>query len=206
MWDIPPPDPGIEIVVASRGMSKGVAQTDGVQLLPKAFLQLGPVQIGGQWKNLTSPVADGEAAAFVNFAPKIGAYQVTFGMAYKFQTDVEGETDDDSFEFSSAISRKFGKTGVKLLAVYSPDDLGGAEGSLYLEGGPSFDIDETTRLSANIGHRRRELGSNYTSFNVGVSKTIFKQMTIDLRYYDTSQNELGTFYHGRVVVSARLGM
>ena len=33
MFDLPPPDPGIEFVVASRGMSKGIAQTDGPQAL-----------------------------------------------------------------------------------------------------------------------------------------------------------------------------
>ncbi len=35
MFDLPPPEPGIEIVVASRGMSKGVAQTEGPQLVVK---------------------------------------------------------------------------------------------------------------------------------------------------------------------------
>lgn len=206
MWDLPPPDPGFEIVVASRGMSKGIAQTDGVQVIPKAFLQLGPVQVGGQWKNVSSPVADGEAAAFVNYAPKLGAFQLTLGAAYKFQTNVTGNPDDDSFEFTGAVSRKFGKVGLRAGAVYSPDDLGGARRSLYLEGGPSLDIRKTTRLSANIGRRSRRGGADYTSFNVGFSETLVKKLTVDLRYYDTAQSELGEVYRGRVVVSARLGL
>jgi len=206
MWDLPPPDPGIEIVVASRGMSKGVAQTEGAQLIVKPFVELGPVQVGGQWKNVSSPVADGEAAAFVNYTPKIGAYQLTLGAAYKFQTNVKGDTDDDSFEFTGNVSRKFGKIGLKAGAVYSPDDLGGSRRSLYLEGGPSYDIDKTTRLSANIGRRSRVGSPDYTSFNAGIAKTFFGKLTVDARYYDTAQSDLGEVYHGRFVISGKLGL
>jgi hypothetical protein len=204
MWDLPPSDPGFEIVVSSRGMSKGLAQTDGVQVIPKAYLQVGDVQVGGQWKNVTSPVADGEAAAFVTYAPKVGPYQLSIGGAYKFQTDVKGATDDDSWEFTGSASRKLGKLTLKASAVYSPDDLGASRRSLYLEGGPSFEIDGTTRISANIGRRSREAGVDYTSFNAGISKTLFKRATFDLRYYDTAQSYLGEIYHGRLVLSGKL--
>jgi uncharacterized protein (TIGR02001 family) len=187
-------------------MSKGIAQTQGPQVIPKAFLQLGPIQLGGQWKNVSSPAADGEAAAFVNYAPKLGPYQLTFGAAYKLQTDVKGRPDRDSFEFTSAASRKFGKIGVRIGAIYSPDDLGSTRRSLYLEGGPTFDIDKSTKLSANVGRRDRQGSPDYTAFNAGVSKTLFNKLTLDLRYYDTAQSDLGEAYHGRVVVSARLGL
>ena len=206
MWDLPPPDPAFEISVASRGMSKGIAQTDGVQLIPKAFLQVGRAQIGGQWKNVASPVADGEGAVFFNYASKLGPFQLTVGAAYKFQTDVKRRTDDDSWEFTAAATRKFGKVGLKVSAIYSPDDLGGARRSIYLEGGPSFDIDGTTRISANIGRRDRVAGVDYTSFNLGLSKTLFRKVTMDLRYYDTAQSHLGEIYHGRVVLSGRLAL
>lgn len=206
MWDLPPPDPGIEIVVASRGMSKGIAQTDGPQFVGKAFVNFGSLQVGGQWKNVTSPGAEGEGAVFANYSPKVGAYQLTLGAAYKFQTNVHGEQDDESFEFTSSASRKFGKVALKFGAVYSPDDLGAARRSLYLEGGPSLDLDATTRLSANVGRRSRVAGTDYTSFNAGISKTLFKKLTVDLRYFDTAQSELGETYRGRLVVSGKLAL
>jgi hypothetical protein len=204
MLDLPPPDPGIEIVVSSRGMSKGIAQTDGVQIIPKAFVQFGPVQAGGQWKNVSSPVADGEAAVFVNYTPRVGPWQLTFGAAYKFQTNVKEPTDDDSFEFTVGASRKFGKISIKSTAIYSPDDLGTAKQSLYLEGGPAYDFDKSTKVSANIGRRARERGQDYTSFNAGISRTFFNKLLVDLRYYDTNRGELGEIYDNRVVLSGRL--
>ena len=124
MFDLPPPNPGFEIVLASRGMSKGIAQTEGPQFVPKAFVQLGSVQLGGQWKNVTSTAAEGEAAAFATVAKRVAGFQVTVGAAYKFQTGVHGDPDSDSFEFAGTVNRRFGKLGARGSVIYSPDDLG----------------------------------------------------------------------------------
>jgi hypothetical protein len=204
MMDLPPPDPGIEIIAASRGMSKGIAQTEGPQMVAKPFVQMGPVQLGGQWKNISSAVAGGEAALFANASPKLGKFQLNLGAAYKFQTGVNGPTDDKSWEFTGNISRKFGKLILRVGAIYSPDDLGGAERSLYLEGGPTYELSKTTRISANIGHRDRVNGDDYTSFNAGVAHTLFKSMTLDARFYGTNRSNLGEFFEDRLVISARL--
>ena len=206
MWDLPPPDPGFEIVVASRGMSKGIAQTEAEQFIPRAFVQFGKLQVGAQWKNVTSDVAGGEGAVFANYATRLGSVQLTMGAAYKFQTVVVGDPDDTSFEFTTAASRKFGKVSIRGSVVYSPDDLGTARRSFYFEGGPTFEIDKTTRASANLGRRQRVDGVDYTSWNAGVSKTLFGKVTLDARYYDTAQGELGEIYDDRVVLSARLAL
>ena len=204
MWDLPPPDPGIEVVVASRGMSKGVAQTEGPQVIVRPFVQTGPVQLGGQWKNISSAVAGGEAALFANVAPKVSGFQLNLGVAFKMQTGVQAPTDDKSWEFTGNVTRKFGKLSLRLAAVYSPDDLGGARRSLFVEGGPTLEIGKTTRLSAAIGRRDRVNGDDYTAFNAGVSKTLFKGVTLDARFYGTNRSDLGEFLEDRLVVSARM--
>ena len=204
MFDLPPPDPGIEILIASRGMSKGIAQTEGPQFIPKALVQLGDVQIGGQWKNVTSPVAEGEAAAFANATRKLGGFQVIAGLAYKFQTSVRGPTDSDAFEVSGAINRKFGRVGARVSLVYSPNDFGTTRSSVYVEGGPTLDIGKAVKFSANLGRREREGSPDYSSFNAGVSATPIKNFTLDARYFDTAQGGLGEAYRGRLVVSGRL--
>ena len=153
MFDLPPPDPGIEVSIASRGMSKGIAQSDGVQVVPKAFIQLGSVQLGGQWKNVTSAVAEGEGAAFVNWQGKWGAVQFGIGATFKFQTSVTEPTDDKALELNGSVSAKWGKAGARVSAVYSPDDFGTTGQSVYVEGGPSYDLTKTLRISANVGRR-----------------------------------------------------
>ena len=43
----PPPDPGIEIVLATKGMSKGLSQTDDAQLVVRGELAFGSFFLGG---------------------------------------------------------------------------------------------------------------------------------------------------------------
>ncbi len=205
MIDLPPLDPGIEVVVASRGMSKGIAQTEGPQIVIKPTLKMGIVQAGAQWKNVTSTVAGGEGAVFVGLHPELAGFQLTLQVSHKYQTAVREPTDDHSWEFTAGIARKFGRLSLKGSVVHSPDDLGGAERSTYFEGGPTFDLSKQFKLSANLGHRHRIDGPDYTSWNAGVSTTIVPKVTLDLRWYDTNRHELGENFDGRAVVSARMG-
>lgn len=205
MFDLPPPDPAIEISVASRGISKGLAQTEGPQLVARAFLAIGDVQLGGQWKNVTSSVAEGEGAAFMSWQRKFGKVQASLGAILKFQTQVDEPTDDKALELTGSLAPKWGRLGLRVGAVYSPDDLGPTGRSLYVEGGPSYDLAKTVRLSANIGRRQRAGSPDYTSFNAGLTKTVGK-LTLDARYFDTAQGELGEQYGRRIVVSGRLSL
>jgi hypothetical protein len=199
-----PIDPGIELVVSSHGMSKGIEQVDGPQFIPRAYVQVGDLQVGGQWKNVTSKSANGEASVFGNLTHKFGSLQLSAGLNYKVQTAAERGTDSHSLELNAGATQKIGKLTLKLSAIYSPNDLGGARRSLYVEGGPSFDLTKTLRLSANIGHRYRENGSDYTSMNVGAAKTLFRAFSLDLRYYRTNRSELGPVYGDRLVLAGRL--
>ena len=205
MFGLPPPDPAFEFSVASIGMSKGIAQTaNEPQAIIKASGKAGALELGGQWKNVTSTVAKGEAAAFVNANHAFGKLRLNGGMAYKLQTGVTGNPDSDSFEFTAGANLSLGKLALRTTAIYSPDDLGAAKKSLYVEGGPALEVTKTLRASANVGRRERDGAPDYTSFNVGLTKTIAKAIAVDARYYDTAQSGLGPQFKPRVVVSARV--
>lgn len=204
MFDIPPPNPGFEFFLASHGMSKGLGQTDGPQAIPKAWLEFGDVQVGGQWKNVTNSAAKGEAGAFVNGSRKLGPWQLTAGVSYKFQTGVTGDPDSRAWEFSSGATRKIGTVALRATAVFSPDDLGSTGRSLYVEGGPTFDLGKSLKLSANVGHRSREGGPDYTSYNVGLSQTLWDRLVLDMRYYDNNRGTIDDTYRSRIVFSGRM--
>ena len=203
MFALPPADPGFEISLASHGMSKGIEQVDGPQVILKPYLQVGDFQVGGQWKNITSATANGEASAFVNFSRKLGPTVLTLGAAFKAQTAAARGTDPNSLEFTAGLTRKIRRVSLKFSAIYSPDDAGGTKRSLYVEGGPSFDLTKTLRLSANIGHRSRQNNADYTSMNIGATQSLFRLLSVDLRYYRTNRSGLGDVYHDRLVASAR---
>ena len=61
------------------------------------------------------------------------------------------------------------------------------------------------KLSANLGRRERVGSPDYTSFNAGASIAPVRNLTIEARYYDTAQSELGEPFRHRFVASLRLG-
>ena len=187
MWALPPVDPGFEISVATQGMSKGLLQSNGPQVVSRGTLKSGPFQLGGQWKNISTNSAKGEASAIAGWSGKAGSFDVGASAAYKVLTSASGSGNRRSVELSANASRKMGRVSLKGSAVFSPDDLGSTRQSLYIEGGPSFDLPAEFKLSANIGHRWRQRSPNYTSFNIGVSRAVLKVLTADVRLSSTSR-------------------
>jgi hypothetical protein len=106
-------------------------------------------------------------------------------------------------ELSAGASRKFGPVSLQANAIYSPDDLGSARRSLFVEAGPALQLGSGWTASAALGHRSRRQGLDYTAFNAGVTKSI-RWLQLDLRYYDTDRSEAGSPYRARIVGSARV--
>jgi uncharacterized protein (TIGR02001 family) len=206
MWALPPADPGFEISVATQGMSKGLLQSNGPQLVVRPNLELGSFQLGAQWKNISTNSAKGEASAIAGWNGKAGSLELGASIAYKALTSASGSGNRRSVEVSGNVSRKLGRVSLKGSAVYSPNDLGSTRQSLYAEVGPSIDLPEGFKLSANVGHRWRQRSPNYTSFNIGVSRPVLKALTADVRLYDTNRGELGRTYDRRVVGSLKLAL
>ncbi|MEO7602796.1 MAG: hypothetical protein ABIS39_05970 [Sphingomicrobium sp.] len=65
---LPPVVPAFELTLANQGMSKCVLQSDGAQFIPSASLKLHKIQIGGQWKNISTNSAKGESSIFGGWA------------------------------------------------------------------------------------------------------------------------------------------
>jgi hypothetical protein len=202
--DLPPPDPSLEISVASRGYSKGLAQTEGAQLLARGEVAFGRVSLGAYWKNITSSSADGEAGVQIGVRGPVAGFDLTGSVTYKHYTGIEAPTDEDTFEFVASASRRIGAVTPRVSATFSFDDLGGTRESLYLEGGLGYRVAPGATISANVGRRERSNGTDYTTFNAGISYQIVRQVTVEARYYDTAESALGDVYEGRAVGVVRV--
>ena len=203
MFSFPSPDPGIEISAASQGMSKGLRQTDGIQIVARPELAIGPLFVGGGYKNVTSPTADGEASLVAGLRGRVRGFDLVLSAAYKWNTGARAQADRDSIEFTFTASRRFGRVTPRIAIIYSPDDLGGTRASLYAEAGASLSLFHSASVSANVARRSRDGNPDYTAFNAGASYAITHSLTADLRYYDTAQSRLGPIYRPRLVASLR---
>jgi hypothetical protein len=204
MFSPPSPDPGIEISAFSQGMSKGLRQTDGVQILIRPEVAIGPLFVATYYKNVSSQTASGEAAALIGLRGRAAGFDLAVSAAYKRNTDSQTQADRDCIEFTASASRRFGRVTPRISLIYSPDDLGGTGASLYAEAGATFRLFAGASASANISRRERDNGDDYTAFNAGASYAITRNLTADLRYYDTARSRLGVIYEPRLVASARV--
>ncbi len=203
MIDLPTPVPHIEFILASTGISKGLQQTEGPQLVVRPEIEWGPVTLLGYWKNVDSPTANGEAGASLQVEQTLAGFEVTAAAAFKRSTGAPPSVDREALELIATVGRGLGPVRARASLVYSPDDLGSTGRSFYWEGGLTYTLREGTRLSASLGRRERDRSPDYTSFNVGLTQTLWRGISADVRYYDTAQSELGEVYEGRFVASLR---
>ena len=204
MIELPPPDPAIEIHLASRGYSKGLAQTDGAQLLIRGELESGPLFAQAQWKNIDTSNAGGEAIVLVGLRGRVGGFELRATAGYKFLTGVRGRVDEEALEATVQISRAFGRLTPRLQFTWSPDDTGGTRQTLYAEAGASFRLTRGTSLTAYAGRRERSGGDDYTTFGAGIAQKIGSHVTAELIWHDTMQSARGDAYESRAVASLRV--
>jgi hypothetical protein len=203
MIDLPPPEPAIEIVVASRGYSKGIAQTNGPQLVVRPELELGPVLLSGYAKNITSPTAEGEAGVSAGYRFEARGFNVVGTVALKRLLDADGGVDATALELIAGLSRKAGAFTGRLNYTFSPDDLGGTRRSHYVEGSGTYGLGRGFSAVGALGLRRRVGSPDYVSYNGGVGYKLSSRFTADLRWFGNDRGELGGFFKERLVGTLR---
>ena len=204
MFDLPPPDPVIEFVLASRGYSKGLAQTDGAQALIRGEVEWGALFAAAQWKNVNSSGANGEAQVQIGAGGEFGGFALEAAIGYKRLTGLPSSADEDAVEFTGSASRAFGPFEPRIALTFSFDDPGDTRESLYAEASAALQVSPQTRLSAHVGRRERGGGDDYTAFGAGIAQQIGEHVTAELRYHDTAQSARGDAHEARAVASLRL--
>ena len=204
MIDLPPPDPSLQVVLASEGMSKGLKQTDGPQLLVRGGVAFGPVAVEAYGKNVLSGSDDGiEAGLSLVLSRDVAGFSLSARAGRKALVGIDGPVDDDAFEFQLGVSRRLGPVRASATVTYSPDDVGSTGETAYYEAGLSWQIRPRTRLSAGVGRRERDGGPDYTSFNAGITQQLLPHVEADVHYYSTDREALGAAFHGRLIASLR---
>ena len=184
-------------------MSKGVSQTDGLQVVARGELAFGKLYVGALAKNLTSPSTEGELQLSAGARFKVRRAEIAVSVAYKKWLDTRGNPDDEAAELSVSASQAVGKVTPRFQLIYSPDDLGSTRHSIYGEAGIGWKPLSGLTISANVGRRSRGNGIEYTSANVGAAYALTRNVTAELRLYDTNKSDADDPYKRRVVGALR---
>lgn len=186
-------------------MSKGVAQTDGPQLLVRGELAFTDFYLGAHAKNVTSSTEDGEVAALVGIRKHLAGLDFSASAAWKRAIDAAPGSDANSLEVSGSVARSMGRLTPRLSIVWSPDDLGTTGRTIFAEAGASYVLGKAVVASAAVGRRHRTGGLDYTAWNAGLSWAPYKRFTVDVRYYDTdAMADPDQPYRARIVAAGRL--
>lgn len=203
--DLPPVSPTVEVSVANQGVSKGVLEESGVQVVGGIRFDLGKhMYVIVQGKNVDTEGAGAELKGGIGAKTVVHGVELKGEVAHKHLTDAPAGVDADAFEFTAGAKTNVGPVVVGATAVYSPNDFGATKDSLYLEGTAAVEVAKGTTISGGVGRRNRDGAKDYTAFNAGVTQELAKGVEVDVRYYDTAQNEYGRTFKDRVVAALRL--
>lgn len=202
-FDVPPPVPALEVSIASRGYSKGVAQTDGPQVVVRPEVTFGGLRIAAYGKNVTSSQFDGEIGVSIGYKRVFGKTELAGSATVKRLVDAGPCADTSALELNVTVARSRGAFKPKVSLTYSPDDLAATGRSAFWEAGSTYQLDKNFSLQAGIGIRSRTGGANYTSFTAAATRSIGRRFTIEVRLYDTNRDAIGDYYRRRAIVSLR---
>lgn len=204
MFDLPPPDPSLQIELASTGISKGLAQTDGPQLEATGALGFGDFSIESYVKNVGTSGDDGaEIGLFLGAETENGGFDLSLEAGVKTLVSI-ASSDRSAIELRAEAGRSTGPFAGRATIIFSPDDTGGTREALFAEFGIGWRVAPATRVSAAVGLREREGSPDYTAFNAGVSHALADRLQVDVRYFDTAESALGEVFRDRLVASLRL--
>lgn len=196
------PTPTVEINVANQGMSKGLLNEEGVQVIGNVRFDLSHhLYARGQFKNVDN--GSNEAQAAVGAHTSVAGFELTGEAAYKRLMDAPVGYDNEALELTATVAHKVGPATLAISAVASPNDFGLVGRSLYVEANASLPVRKGTSLSGGVGHRSRDNATDYTSFNAGVTQTLSKNIAVDVRYYDTAENSYGRAFRNRVIAALK---
>jgi uncharacterized protein (TIGR02001 family) len=202
-FDLPPVQPTVEVVVASDSIERGVSQSNGdASYGARIQLDSGRYFVGANASTVKLGTgADIEAEAFVGANAEIAGVKLNTSLVYVNYVGTVNGVDQDMVELRNVATRDFGRVGTSFRVDYTPNDYGVGKAATFVEAGASYPVTAGATVSAAVGRNLTSLG-DYTTFNVGVTQKLILGTSVDVRYYNNSNERLlGRAGDDRAVVS-----
>lgn len=206
----------VNIGAASDYVFRGVSQTDeDAQIFGGADLTTG-IFYAGVWASNVDFLdgTDAEVDLYAGVRPQLGPATLDFGVIYYGYVNAPGGADYDYWEFKAAASVPAGPATLGAAIYYSPDFTSNfTDEGTYIEVNGAVPLMEKLTLSGALGHQDIEVDNalliddiDYTTWNVGLGYAITDNVGVDLRYWDTDDDDdfFGDIADERVVLSLKV--
>lgn len=198
-------DPEFEgqVGVASEYVGKGLGKSNGEVAWSGQF----EVSEGDFHASVFASTAelsqgsDSEIITTVGWAPEVAGFQLDLAVLNRDLPGTKAGVDSNYWEYQADISRSVGPVSGRFRVNYTPDGFAGTEEAWWVEAQAAYKISGKTKASAAVATRRAHGGADYTAWNVGVKQKLTDAVSLDVRWYDTDEHDLGDSYDGRLVAA-----
>lgn len=209
-------DISFNVGVASDYVFRGISQTDeGVQVFGGVDVTRDSYY-AGVWASNVDFAAFGdddtdiEVDFYAGVKPEIAGYTLDFAaIYYAYLNQPDGISELGYFEAKAAVSRAVGPATLGLAGYYSPEFTGEIGPAFYYELNGAYTINDRFSVSGAVGRQTyQDLDdADYTTFNIGGAVALTPNLSLDLRYWDTDEDDLvgpaEDLYEGRVVAALK---
>jgi len=184
-------DVSFEIGAATEYVSKGVGKSMGEpHVYGTVTASNGPAYI----KVYATPVemskgSDSEILTTVGVTPKAAGLEFDFKGIYRLRPGTDPGVDSTYGEVEADVTKKAGPVSTRLRVNYSPNGFAASKEAWWVEGQTTVKVAAKTKVSAALGVRKVENGTDYTAYNIGVRQSLTKHVEADVRWYGTSRGD-----------------
>ncbi|RZJ41907.1 MAG: hypothetical protein EON86_08555 [Brevundimonas sp.] len=143
--------------------------------------------------------SDAEIITTVGWAPEAYGFDFDFAVLNRDLPGSRAGVDANYWEYQADVSRSIGPVSGRVRVNYTPDGFASTEEAWWVEAQGAYKISPKTKASAAVATRRAHGGADYTAWNVGVKQKLTDAVSLDVRWYDTDEHDLGDNYDGRLV-------
>jgi uncharacterized protein (TIGR02001 family) len=191
--------------VASDYVFRGVSQTNGdPELFGGLDLTAGQAYAGVWLSNVD--FGDGTRIEYDTYAgikPEVAGFNLDLGVVYYSYLESPKDAKYGYGEVKAAASRAIGKATVGAAYYYSPDFFGADEKATYVELNGAYAINDTVSVTGAYGHQALDVSKDYNTWNLGASIAVMPKLSLDVRYWDTSEHDIGSIYESRFAATLK---
>jgi uncharacterized protein (TIGR02001 family) len=193
------------INAATDYIFRGVSQTeDNPAVFGTARVSLDQFYAGVGAENVDfHNSTDAEYDLSAGWKPTISGFNLDLGVIRYGYINEPSHTHIDTVEFKGAASRPFGPVTIGAAVFYTTDFFGSGGSGTYVETSVAYSIADTLSASGAIGHQSVDKGIDHTTWNAGMAYAITKNISLDVRYYDTDEHGLGGVYGSHFVAAIK---
>lgn len=181
------PEVSFNIGATSDYVFRGVSQTQEDPALQAGFDVTSGSWYGGVWGSTVDfgDGTDGEIDVYAGYRSEVAGFSVDVGAIGYFYVEEPANADYGYYEAKLAASRAVGPATIGAAIYYSPDFFGIDEEAFYTELNAGYAVTSAVALTGAIGQQKLDVTEDYTTWNAGLTWTIYEGLAIDARYHDT---------------------